>query len=156
MKDIHINQAEEKDLIAILDLQKEAFTVVAKQMNQYNIPPLLQTLEDITNEFEKGTMLKYTSDSGLIIGSVRAYIDENGTCHIGKLIVHPNFQNIGIGKKLMYAIEKLFPNSHKFSLFTAEDTPNTSHLYQKMGYNCICKKKMDDINMIFMEKLRPL
>lgn len=154
MEYIHIRQVEEKDLIAVLALQKEAFTVVAKQINKFNISPLLQTLEDITKEYKKSTILKYTSDNGQIIGSVRAFIDENRICHIGKLIVHPDFQNRGIGKKLMLAIEKHFSNSYKFSLFTGEDTPNTLHLYNTIGYHTICKKNMEGTNMIIMEKER--
>ena len=151
-RNISIQQAEENDLTAILALQKESFSMVAKQMNKFSLPPLLQTIEDIYNEYRKGIILKYTSDSGRIIGSIRGYIDENGTCHIGKLIVHPDFQNKGIGKKLMYEIEEYFPSCCKLSLFTGEETPNTLHLYSKVGYHTIQKKDMDGINMIIMEK----
>lgn len=152
MEHTYIKRAEENDLNAILALQKESFTTVAKQMNKFDIPPLLQTLEDITNEYQKCIILKYTSDNGQIVGSVRGYADENNICHIGKLIVHPDFRNIGIGKKLMYGIEQSFPNCLKFSLFTGEESPNTLHLYSKIGYNTVCKKNMDGINMIIMEK----
>lgn len=152
MEHINIKKAEANDLEAILALQKESFARVAKQMNKFDIPPLLQTLKDIVNEYQQCIILKYVSDKGQIIGSVRGYADENNTCHIGKLVVHPDFQNMGIGKKLMYEIEKFFPNSHKFSLFTGEDTPNTLHLYEKIGYTPVCKKSMDGVNMIIMEK----
>jgi hypothetical protein len=49
--------------------------------------PLAQTLEEILEEFKTRTALKCT-DRGSIVGSVRAFVEE-GTCHIGKLIVHP-------------------------------------------------------------------
>ena len=42
---------------------------------------------------------------------------KNRVCHIGKLIVHPDFQNKGIGRELMTEIERLFPHCHKFSLY---------------------------------------
>ncbi len=152
MKQIRIKQAEEGDLITILELQKHAFMMVAESMNKYDLPPLLQTWEDIYQEYEKGIILKYTSESGQIIGSIRGYTDDNQTCHIGKLIVHPNFQNKGIGKELMYEIETYFPYCHKFTLFTGEETPNTLHLYNKVGYHTVCKKDMSGITMIIMEK----
>ena len=79
-------------------------------------------------------------------------MDENRVCHIGKLIVHPDFQNKGIGRELMTEIERLFPHCHKFSLFTGEETPNTLHLYSKVGYNIVCRKEMEGISMIIMEK----
>ena len=53
--------------------------------------PLLQTIEDIKSEYAYKTFLKAV-DSGKIIGSVRANL-QDGTCYIGKLIVHPDFQN---------------------------------------------------------------
>lgn len=152
MEDLNIKRAEEKDLDAIWALQKASFTMVAKKMNKFDIPPLLQTLDDITKEYQQCIILKCVLDNIRIIGSVRGYADENGVCRIGKLTVHPDFQNIGIGKKLMYEIETFFPNCHTFSLFTGEDTPNTLHLYEKIGYNTIRIMSMDSINMIIMEK----
>lgn len=147
-----IEQVEENDLRCVLALQKACFTEVARQMNQFDLPPLQQTFEDIYHEYQKSIFLKYLSDSGQIIGSVRGYADENNICHLGKLIVHPDFQNQGIGKKLMYEIEKYFPACIKFSLFTGEETPNTLHLYTRLGYHTVCKKKLDGICMLFMEK----
>lgn len=146
-----IQQAFENDLIDILDLQQKVFSVVAKQMNKFDIPPLLQTLQDICNENKKALILKYVSNDK-IVGSVRGYVDENNICHIGKLIVHPKYQNKGIGKALMYEIEKRFILCDKYTLFTGVDTPNTLHLYSKIGYNIIDKRMVDNIMMIIMEK----
>ncbi|WP_354003109.1 GNAT family N-acetyltransferase [Coprobacter tertius] len=44
---------------------------------------------------------------------------------IGKLIVHTDYQNKGIGKALMIEIEKKFSSCSKYLLFTGEITPNT-------------------------------
>lgn len=145
-----IKQAEESDLDAILSLQKVAFMEVAKKMNKYDIPPLLQTIQDIRNDFKKCTI--YTSADNLIIGSIRGFISDGNICHIGKLIVHPAFQNHGIGKALMCEIERFFPICHKFTLFTGEETPNTLYLYSQIGYQVIYRKEMDGVNFIYMEK----
>ena len=59
------------------------------------------------------------------------YVDSNDVCHVGKLVVHPGYQNQGIGKALMYEIEKYFPACRKLVVFTGEETPNTLHLYEK-------------------------
>ena len=64
-----------------------------------NILPLKQTMEEVFDEFQRGTILKCVDENGKIIGSVRAY-EENGTANISKLMVHPKQQrrgnNIGI------------------------------------------------------------
>jgi len=79
-------------------------------------------------------------------------LDGENNCHMGKLIVSPDYQNHGIGKKLMYQIEKYFPSCKKFLLFTSEATKNTLHLYQKIGYQVTDKQQMGEIRMYIMEK----
>ena len=152
MSHTNIMQAEENDLVNILSLQKKSFMVVGERINKFDLPPLLQNQDEICDEYHTGIILKYVSDDGQIVGSVRGCMDENRVCHIGKLIVHPDFQNKGIGRELMTEIERLFPHCHKFSLFTGEETPNTLHLYSKVGYNIVCRKEMEGISMIIMEK----
>ncbi len=104
---------------------------VAKLLNKNDLPPLLQSIEEIQNEYQQSIILKYILEDNKIIGSVRGFLDNDNFCHIGKLIVYPDFQNQGIGKILMYEIEKYFLSCEKFILFTGEETPNTLHLYKK-------------------------
>lgn len=69
-------------------------------------------------DFEKQIFLKTVID-GRIIGSVRAFGKE-GTCYVGRLIVHPDFQNRGIGAQLMHETEKVFNTSKRFELFISD------------------------------------
>ena len=100
-----IDRATVADAEEILSLQKLAYRSEAEIYDDFNIPPLLQTPEEIKKDFENQTFLKATLD-GKIRGSVRAFIKE-GTCYIGRLIVHPDFQNRGMGKELMQRIEEI-------------------------------------------------
>ena len=93
---ISIEKAQKEDLKEILKLQHLAYQSEAKLFGDMDIPPLKQTIEEVDEEFEKGTFLKVVDDSGAIIGSVRAY-EENGTIYIGKVMVHPKMQKQGIG-----------------------------------------------------------
>lgn len=147
-----IEQAEIIDLPEILHLQKKAFEEVAKLMNKCDLPPLLQSIEELKNEYKDSVILKYLSNNNKILGSVRGFLDDSNICHVGKLVVDPNFQNQGIGKALMYEIEKYFSSCGKFSLFTGDETPNTLYLYKKIGYYITEKQHVNDINMFFMEK----
>jgi GNAT superfamily N-acetyltransferase len=83
---------------------------------------------------------------------VRAYVDKDNVCHVGKLIVHPDYQNRGIAKVLMNEIEKKFVTCSKYLLFTGEITPNTLYLYTKLGYKEV-SRTCDSLCMIIMEKL---
>jgi ribosomal protein S18 acetylase RimI-like enzyme len=109
---MRIECAAQEDLMALLNLQKLAYQSEAKLCNDYTIPPLTQTYESISKDFSNMDMLKAVDENGNIIGSVRAS-EKEGVCHIGRLFVHPDYQNRGIGRLLMQEIEKRFSHCVK-------------------------------------------
>ena len=129
---ILIKKAQKEDLQKILELQYLAYQSEAKLFGNMDIPPLKQTIEEVYNEFQKGTILKALDDIGVIIGSVRAY-QENGTVYIGKLMVHPKMQRKGIGTKLLLEIEREYPNQ-RYELFTSTKSISNIRLYERLGY----------------------
>jgi ribosomal protein S18 acetylase RimI-like enzyme len=141
----NINDAQE-----ILDLQKLAYQIEAKRYNDYTLPPLTQTLEEIQTDFQKMAFLKAVIE-GKIIGSVRAYLADN-TCFIGRLIVHPDFQNQGVGTKLMNEIEDRFKQAKRFELFTGHKSEGPLHIYHKLGYQEFKRKDLDTHTLVFLEK----
>jgi len=152
--EMKISLANRKDCLEILDLQKLAYKQEAEIYNDYAIPPLTQTIDEFYKEFDHSTILKAVTDN-IIVGSVRAYI-KNNICFIGRLIVHPDYQNKGIGTKLMNEIEGYFKDKHinKYELFTGEKSQKNIHLYQKIGYRIFKTEKLNDnVNIVFMEKL---
>lgn len=146
-----IIKAEQKDLREILDLQYLAYQSEAKLCNNPHIPPLTQTMAAVEVEFEKGVFLKAINENGTIIGSVRAYSD-NGTLHIGKLIVHPDLQGQGIGTKLLKEIEHVCPHE-RYELFTSTKSERNIRLYERVGY--VKFKEEDagkDLRFIYLSK----
>ncbi|MCL2720510.1 MAG: hypothetical protein FWD47_04125 [Treponema sp.] len=60
---MEIKKAIYEDLAEILDLQKLAYLSEAKLLNDYNIQPLIQTLDELQNQFMQyntGVILKLT------------------------------------------------------------------------------------------------
>ena len=148
-----IERATVEDAGEILDLQKLAYMSEAEIYNDYNIQPLRQTIEEIIDEFEVKTFLKLTQE-GIIIGSVRAYV-QNGTCYIGKLIVHPEYQNRGVGSSLMNEIETYFSTSKRFELFTGHKSLRNLYLYNKLRYKEYKREQINNnLTHVFMEKYR--
>jgi len=140
-----------EDAKEILDLQKLAYQSEAEIYNDYTIPPLTQTLEEMRNDFEKQVFLKASMD-GRIIGSVRALLKE-GTCFIGRLIVHPDFQKRGIGTQLMQGIERYFGRVCRFELFTGHKSDRNIYLYQKLGYQVFKTETVtEDLKLLYMER----
>lgn len=139
------------DLEEILALQKKAYLSEAEIYNDYNIQPLVQTLEGIKDEFKNQVFLKASAD-GKIIGSVRAYQDGD-TCYIGKLIVEPELQNQGVGTRLLNEIESIFKLSGRYELFTGYKSIKNIHLYQKTDYKIFRQEKItDNLCLVYLEK----
>jgi ribosomal protein S18 acetylase RimI-like enzyme len=148
-----IERATLPDAEEILSLQKLAYRNEAEIYNDFSIPPLLQTLEEVRKDFENQVFLK-TARDGKIVGSVRAFLREE-TCYIGRLIVHPDFQNQGIGKELMNGIEETFKEARRFELFTGHRSEKNLHLYEKLGYRVFKTVKANErLTIVFLEKIK--
>ena len=104
------------DAQTILDIQKVAYLREAEAYNNYQIAPLLETLDETKKDFGEKTILKAVLN-GKIVGSVRGY-EEKGTCYVQRLMVHPDYQKKGIGKNLMLGLEEHFPSCDRFDLYT--------------------------------------
>ncbi len=150
---IEIIHADSEDASEILALQKIAYQKEARLYDDWNIPPLSQSLPEIQKEFETSVFLKAISDDR-IIGSVRALLDSD-TCMIGRLIVHPEYQGKGIGSLLITNIEKEFSNAKRFELFTGTKSVDNIRLYQKLGYAEYRQQDLSPkVRIVFMEKLK--
>lgn len=150
---MNIFQADINDAEEILVLQKLAFQTEGKLYNNFNIAPLNQTLDEIRLEFNTHIFLKAV-ENGKIVGTVRAY-EKSKTCYIGRLAVHPDMQNRGIGTALMKSIENNFQSS-RFELFAGSKSLKNLSLYKKLGYSIYKKESYgcgSCIEIFFMEKL---
>ena len=146
-----IEKAQKEDLKEILELQYLAYQSEARLFGDMDIPPLMQTLEEVYDEFQKGAILKAVDDGGIIIGSVRAYQD-GGTVYIGKLMVHPSKQGQGIGTQLLLEIEKQYLNQ-RYELFTSTRSEKNIALYQKLGYEIFDEEQVtEELRFVYMEK----
>ena len=146
-----IEHASKEDLKEILALQKLAYQSEAEMYNDFTIPPLTQTFDEIQQDFSFQIFLKILVQNK-IIGSVRAY-KQNDTCFIGKLIVNPDFQNQGIGTELIKEIEAKFEDIKRYELFTGHKSEKNLYLYQKLGYQQFKKEKIhENLHIIYLEK----
>jgi ribosomal protein S18 acetylase RimI-like enzyme len=151
--DILIVQASTDDAGEILALQKNAYQSEAKLNDDWTLPPLTETLPEIISEFETKVFLKAVC-ANRIIGSVRATLD-SGTCQVGRLIVHPDYQGKGIGTSLMGRIETAFSRAERFELFTGTKSIHNIRLYQRLGYREYREEDLSPkVRLVFMEKRR--
>jgi len=147
---MEILRAVIEDATEILNLQKIAYRSEAELYGP-DIPPLIQTVSGLKEQFGNHVVLKSVIDDK-IVGSVRAY-EKDGTCYIGRLAVHPNEQNKGIGKALMNEIESCHQGM-RYELFAGTRSDKNIQLYQKLGYKIFRTRQYEcaHVEIHYMEK----
>ncbi len=150
-KAMTIEPATRNDAAEILALQRLAYVSEAEIYNDFGIQPLTQTLEGLEREFGTHSVFKAVRD-GRIIGSVRTVLD-GGTCHVGKLIVHPEAQGLGIGSALMGHLEAFYREVARFELFTGHRSQRNLYLYAKLGFREFKRVQVSEhLWLVYMEK----
>ncbi|MBP5653888.1 MAG: GNAT family N-acetyltransferase [Clostridiales bacterium] len=148
---MEITKASSDDLKEILELQHLAYITEAERFGNMNIQPLTETLDELFEEFDKGTVLKMVTDDGRIIGSVRGYTD-GYTLYIGKLMVHQDYRRQGLGSRLVTALEDMYPGL-RYELFTSTRSIENIRMYEKLGYSVFDERPVDDeLVFVYLEK----
>ena len=147
-----IQPARQQDLPEILALQKTAFAAEAQLVNDWNIPPLTQTLDELADDWRKGIMLKAVNEGGPIIGTVRGHMAPDGF-YIGRLAVLPQWQGRGCGSALLEAmIARAEPN--RLVLFTSTKSERNLRLYERFGFKPFKKSTTaTGVTLVWLEKV---
>lgn len=140
------------DAETILALQKRAYHSEAELNNDFSIPPLTQTLEQLRAEFSLKEILKVMVD-GEIVGSGQAKID-NGTVFIGRIIVCPDFWGQGIGSGILQALESVFPEAIRYELFTGAKSHKNLAFYKSRSYRNFKTAILGETELVYLEKYK--
>lgn len=134
-------------------MQKLAYQSEARIYGDWSIEPLTQTMAQVEAQFGTHLFLIATLED-LLVGSVRGYLTE-GVGRIGKLIVHPEYQNRGIGQMLMASMEAALGEAQRFELFTGDRSAKNLILYEKLGYQvCRTRQVNETLTLVYLEKPR--
>jgi ribosomal protein S18 acetylase RimI-like enzyme len=132
MTDVVIGPARVGEAEQILKLQRLCYQTEAALYDDWTLPPLTQTLRELLEQYDDHTILVARLGQE-VVGSVRARL-EDGTCHVGRLVVHPRLQGRGLGTRLMRKIEASFPEAERYELFTGHLSEGNLRLYRRLGY----------------------
>ena len=148
-----IDSARVGEAEQILKLQYLCYQSEAEVYNDWTIQPLTQSLWELLTEYDSQTILVARLGAE-VVGSVRGRLEAD-TCHIGKLIVHPRCQGVGLGTRLMAAIEEHFDGTQRYELFTGHLSEGNLRLYRRLGYQEFYKEDVTPgLAMIHLRKSR--
>jgi GNAT superfamily N-acetyltransferase len=129
---LRIEVATAADAGELWTVQRAAYVSEAIVYDAARIPPLTETLEELTARVRYALILKAIAGHRLV-GTVSGRI-EDGTCHVGRLAVVPDMQGRGIGTRLLTDLEARVPGVTRFELFTGWASAANVRLYNKLGY----------------------
>lgn len=143
--------AETGDAGAILAVQYRAYALEAELYGGVTLPPQAETVEALEAVFATHVVLKAVIGE-TIVGAVRGR-QEDGTCHIGRLVVAPEYQGRGLGGALLGAIEREFAGAQRFELFTGDRSLKNLGFYDRRGYQEFRRQRdSSDVTLVFLEK----
>ena len=161
----------EQDLPEILAVQKAAFAAEAQLVNDWSIPPLTQTLDELADDWRNGVMLKALNEQNALVGSVRGHKGQGGF-YIGRLAVLPQWQGRGCGSALLEAIIGLAlslgqsqtgahiqtnvqteARPNRLVLFTSTKSERNLRLYERFGFRPFKKSTTaTGVALVWLEK----
>ncbi len=114
----------------------------------YNIP-----VDEMKQRIRKAFIYKIVKD-GKIIGDISITERDDGYYWIGCLEIIPEYQNMGIGSKVLRYIEKIYPDAVKWGLETPVHNVRNCCFYEKMGFiGAEDKKYSEEITLRSYEKM---
>ncbi|MDQ3735431.1 MAG: GNAT family N-acetyltransferase [Actinomycetota bacterium] len=117
----------------VLTLQRAAYVSEAQLYDDPSLPPLVQTLPELVEELSNSFGHKAIRGSR-IVGAVRSVVDGD-TLRIGRLVVAPDLQGMGLGTALLAAAEsEAGPDVTSAAVFTGHLSTGNLRLYERNGY----------------------
>ncbi|MBT2762177.1 GNAT family N-acetyltransferase [Paenibacillus sp. ISL-20] len=139
-----LERAIKSDAPKLAEIQKASFDDESKHFNNNEIcGPLGYDSVSWQEEMMQNCEYYKVLYNGEIIGGVMIFIESNQVHNLGRIFIDPNYQNQGLGKKVMKEIEGSFPDSAKWWLDTPRWSVKNHHFYTKCGFTKV--REEDDL-----------
>ncbi len=134
----------------VLTIQRAAFVSEALIYGSADMPPLVQTLDELRAELKDADGWVARVGSRLV-GAIRTRTSD-GMLLIGRIAIAPDMQGEGIGQQLLEVAEK-HSTATVAELFTGSLSEANIRLYERCGYEIVERiDEGDGTEQIFMRK----
>jgi GNAT superfamily N-acetyltransferase len=143
-----------EDAGEVLTLQRAAFLAEAQLYATTNIPPLLESFNEIRREIE-ATYSLGAFRAARLVGAIRLTVD-GSVGWISRVAVAPDQQGQGIASDLLRAVEQDAPSTvREFRLVAGFKSEENRAMYERRGYREISRTvDSADIELVVMGKPR--
>ncbi len=148
--DIKLEKIWAEDIYEINRIQRLAFI---DSYHRYKFCPAFEaTDEQMISFLEKAKAYKILLNE-MIIGSVFIYIISDNLYELDTISIDPQFQNMGIGGKVIRLIENLYSTVQTWTLSTPETDYRNRHFYESLGYQQVGAEFVNEyLNLIRYKK----
>ncbi|MFI2241873.1 GNAT family N-acetyltransferase [Streptomyces chrestomyceticus] len=152
---VTVSAATDQDAEQILKLQYLCYQPEAALYDDYSIPPLTQTLDDLRAELSDACVVVARLGTE-VVGAVRGTVGADGTAAIGTLVVHPRMQRHGLGGRLLAAVEERLAterSAKRYRLTAGHRSEANLRLYRSHGYASVGTEQVSPrLSRITLEK----
>ncbi len=134
LDDVEIRLATPSDAGEVMTLQRACWVQEALANDVLDIPALHESLDEVLAWMSRWTCFVVRSRDRLV-GGVRGRLGADGAWDIGRLMVAPDLQGRGLGRRLLETIEAAAPaEATHYALFTGRRSMDNQRMYKKAGY----------------------
>ncbi|MEV4002832.1 GNAT family N-acetyltransferase [Actinomadura sp. NPDC049753] len=130
-----IERAAPADAGEMMTVQRAAYVSEAQLYGDPFIPPLVESVEQLGKVLAGDAVVLKAVEDGRLVGAVRAQFSDR-TCLVGRLVVAPDLQRRGVGRRLMTELEdEIAGRADACVLFTGHLSEANLRLYRRLGYS---------------------
>ncbi|MFS0597523.1 GNAT family N-acetyltransferase [Peribacillus frigoritolerans] len=131
--DITIKRTSLTEVDMLLAIQKEVFAEDYALYEDHDSTPVNETEAKLIENIERFFHYTILSDNAIIGAIDIRPLDEN-RLRLSKFFLRNEFQNKGLGSKIIKLMESEFPLIKDWSLYTPYLNKRNHHFYEKLGY----------------------
>lgn len=144
------------DVQEILKIQQQGFKEYLQKYQDHDTNPCNDSIEKTTKRLNDSNFLYYfiVLNSNKI-GIITVYKNSVDHYNLARIVILPQFQNNGYGKKAIKILEEIHKNVQQWSLDTIKQEEKLNNLYKSLGYQEIGKTKKikEGMDLIFYTKI---
>lgn len=138
----------------LLTLQRAAYVAEGRLHDSFDFPPLTDDLSDVEQLIADTTCLVARRD-GRLVGSVFGRQEADSSWFVGRLMVAPDLQGTGLGRRLLDLIEDAAPpGTPRSVLVTGASSAFNQAFYVRRGYRVVGKEIRGAVPIVVMERTR--